>query len=122
MLILIGAYMSQEVKHDFLRLNFQQWLGERPEIQHILGTLSFPELYVPAEARTRPAAPTPSSSAASRRTTSSILSPMAPQAMLTERAVNAPPQTPASASAAQGGAAAPALLSPAAQSAPPVAK
>ena len=43
MLICIGAYMSAEVSFDFERRTFQQWLDERPEVQHILSTLQYPE-------------------------------------------------------------------------------
>lgn len=69
MLICIGAYMSAEVGFDFSRRTFQQWLDERPEVQHILSTLQYPETMESAAPR-KP--PTGGAAATGRRTTSTI--------------------------------------------------
>jgi len=44
-LLLINAYLCSEVKYDFKRVTFEQWLAQRPEIGNILADkLTYPEL------------------------------------------------------------------------------
>lgn len=76
-LILISAYMMQQVQHDFAQ-SYTEWLAERPEFSNILATLSFPEQL---ETQRKPIA-------AARRSTASsgLLSPMLAAATLNERA------------------------------------
>ena len=67
MLILINAYMTQELEHDFKRLTFAEWLDARPEVSNILQGLQYPEEYRPASETPKPM---------NRRGPSSLLSPM----------------------------------------------
>jgi hypothetical protein len=42
-LILINAYMSQEVAYNFERMSFADWLAKRQELTNLLNSVTFPE-------------------------------------------------------------------------------
>ncbi len=87
MLIAIGAYMSAEVPFDFQRLSFQQWLANRPEVQHILSSIQYPESMI-----VEPATPARLTATISQRRTGSmggIVSPMQTNTTLAVKATQA---------------------------------
>lgn len=65
MLILINAYMTSEVKVNFQRVSFAEWLAERPEIPNILATLQYPEELPPHNNNTATTAATAATTASS---------------------------------------------------------